>query len=73
MEHNRKVLLDLGFRQSETEASLYVHSQANVIIAVFADDIAAAFAAPAGVSEAYRSIKDEYTARIKVRTSEITH
>lgn len=58
MEHNKAVLLSLNFKQSLTKASLYVHSDVNVIIAVFADDITAAFAA--AVSDIYRGIKDEY-------------
>jgi len=47
MEHNKAALLELGFRQSLVEASLYVHTRLDIVVAVFADDIAAAYPAAA--------------------------
>lgn len=70
MEHNKTVFLDLGFKRSLCEASLYTHTQANILIAVFADDIAAAYATSA--AEEYRALKDAYVARIRVRSEAIT-
>mmetsp|Transcript_44105 Transcript_44105/g.107166 ORF Transcript_44105/g.107166 Transcript_44105/m.107166 type:complete len:1025 (-) Transcript_44105:235-3309(-) len=69
MEHNKSVLIKLGFRQSLVEASLYVHGELNIIIAVFADDIAAAYATD--VVTEYTAIKEQYVSHIRVRSAEI--
>jgi len=69
MEHNRKVLESLGFKASLAEPSLYKHVTSNIIIAVFADDIAAAYDGSARAE--YEAIKQSYVQQIKVRTTAI--